>query len=663
VTGAVLHVDFETYSECDLAKAGAYAYAAHPSTDILCMAMAVDDMAPVLWLPGQALPEWLYEHVLLGRRVVAWNAPFERLIWRHVGVAKYGFPVLDDAQIWCAAAQGANMALPRDLGGAAAALGAAAQKDSNGRRVMLKLSKPRKPTKHNPATRWTPENAPEDFATLYEYCRQDVRAERDICGRLYALSDAERRMYLLDQVINDRGVRIDRSLISAAQAVVEQTLTVLDAELAALTGGEVTAATQTAKLVTWLYRNGVMTDSVAADVVTGLLERAERFPPAAVRALEIRQEAAKSSTAKLVAMLVAAGADDRIRGSLLYYGAKRTGRWSGRLHQPQNFPRGDEAILDDVAGAVAALMTGNADHARLLYGNPMLVVSTCLRLCMWAAEGHDMMAVDFANIEGRVLAWLAGEHWKVQAFRDYDGGTGPDLYKATYARCFGIDVDAVTKPMRQVGKVIELACGYQGWTGAFQTFAKLYGIKVSDDEAAKLAGAWREAHPAIAGRQNGLWARLNDATLQAVATPGRRVTVCPVTWLCSGGYLWCRLPNGRVLAYCQPTIEQNDRGEPAVHFWGEDSYTRRWQKQSGYGGLWTENIVQAISRDLLAEAMLRLEAAGYALVLTVHDELVAEVPHGFGSVPEMESIAAELPTWATGLPVAAAGWRDRRYKK
>jgi len=657
VTGPVVHVDFETFSECDLRSAGAYAYAAHPSTDILCMAWAIGDEEVNLWLPGEPFP---FDLIGLGvaARLVAWNAPFERLIWRHVGQRRYRFPAVADEQWWCAAAQAAQMALPRDLDGAAAALGGAQQKDATGRRIMLQLSQPRKPTLNDPRTRWTPEMAPEKFGILYDYCRQDVRAERGIGERLYAISDSERRMFLLDQKINDRGVRIDRPLILAAKRIVEQTLGELDLELRQVTDGAVQATTQVAALTRWVNDQGVLCDSLASHAIEALLAR-PGLPWSVEKALLIRQEAAKSSTAKLDAMLTAAGADDRIRGSLLYYGAARTGRWAGRLHQPQNFPRGDEAILEDVDGAVAAIATGNAGYVRAVYGSPMTVVSTCLRPMMIAAEGRDLMACDFANIEGRVLAWLAGEEWKLQAFREYDAGAGPDLYKLTYSRSFGVPVAAVTKPQRQVGKVQELACGYQGWVGAFLTFAKLYRMQVDDAEAARLAGAWRDAHPGV----RSLWGNLNDAAFKAVARPGTKHAVGPVAYLCQGDFLWCRLPSGRVLAYCRPTIEKNDRGEDAVHFWGTDSYTKRWCKQSGYGGLWTENIVQAISRDLLAEAMLRLEEAGYPLVLTVHDELVAEVPHGFGSVAAMEAIAAELPPWARGLPVTAAGWRGRRYQK
>jgi len=657
MSGPVVHCDFETYSEVDLRAAGAYAYAEHASTEILCMAWAIGDQAPQLWLPGDPFPPALAERIAAGGHVVAWNAPFERQIWAKVAVPRLGWPPLPDDQLYCAAAMAANMGLPRDLATAARALGLPAQKDAAGHRIMLKLSKPRRPSKNNPATRWTPESAPEDFRALYAYCLQDVETERGVHRKLYALSDREREIFLLDQRINDRGVKIDRPLIAAAQRVVDDTLKTLDGNLARVTAGAAAAATQTARLADWVNGRGVMCSGVSAAEIRRMLLL--DLPTDVRAALECRQLAGKSSTAKLEAMLAAAGSGDRIRGSLLYYGAARTGRWSGRLHQPQNYPRGDEGVLAVLDAAVDAIATGMAGFVEAMVGNPMEAVSTCLRPMMVAADGHDLIAVDFANIEGRVLAWLAGETWKLDAFRAYDAGTGPDLYKVAYSRSLGVPVDTVTKPQRQVGKVIELACGYQGWVGAFQTFAALYGISVADDEAARLAGAWREAHPKVVAT----WRGLNQAAVRAVLQPGTAHSFGRIAYVASGGWLWCRLPSGRVLAYCNPSIQPNSRGESAVWFWGVDSVTKQWVEISGYGGLWTENIVQAISRDLLAEAMLRCEAAGYPLVLTVHDELVAEVPHGFGSVAEMESLAAELPAWAEGLPVAAAGWRGRRYQK
>jgi DNA polymerase len=665
---AVAHVDFETFSECDLTEAGAYVYAAHPSTEILCMGWAIGEEPVQLWLPGQPFPAALAAHILIGGAILAHNAAFERQVWRSVGRRVHGFPEVDDDQWWCTAAQAANMGLPRDLDGAAGALGGAMQKDRDGHRIMRQVTKPKKATKADPSTRHTPALHPEKFTRLYAYCRQDVAAERGIAGRVYALSPAERATYLLDQRINDRGVKLDLTLARAAQRIVGAELKRLDALMAETTGNRVLACTEVGKLKDWLQDNGLPhINSVAAHVIEDCLQRAAalNMPWKVERALRLRQEAGKSSTAKLDAMLACAGHDDRARGLMLYYGAQRTGRWSGRLVQPQNMPRG---TLDerDVDMAIRLILDGDADSLRLIFGSVLAAVSSVLRGCFVAEDGHDLMACDFANIEGRVLAWCAGEAWKTEAFRAYDAGTGPDLYKVAYSRSLGTAVEQVTKPQRQVGKVIELACGYQGWIGAFQTFAKLYGVKVADDEAARLAGAWRDAHPRVVR----FWWDCNDAALRAVARPGTKQRVGPVTYLCKHDYLWCRLPSGRVLAYCQPTIEPNDRGEDAVHFWGVPNPlkpwkrgTARWAQMSGYGGLWVENIVQAISRDILTEAMHRCEAAGFPIVLTVHDEIVCEIPQGGPSLDALRDVMGALPAWAGGLPIATDGWAARRYKK
>lgn len=672
MTGPVLHLDFETFSECDLRAAGAYAYAMHPSTDILCAAYAATEGGrPALWRPGDPTPPAVRAAAAGGDwRIIAHNAAFERLIWQHVAVRRYGWPAPPPESFWCTAAQAANLGLPRDLDGAGGALGAKAQKDPTGRRVMLKLSQPRRPTKADARTRWTPEMAPEDFAHLYRYCEQDVAAECSIGDLMRPLSERERRIYLLDAKINDRGVKIDRKLIDAALRVVEAEQKRLNAELAEATGGAVGACTQTAKLTAWLQDAGVEADGVSAHALKTML--ADPETPDAVRAvLELRKEAAKSSTAKLKAMLNAACPDDRIRGSLLYYGAPRTGRWSGRLHQPQNFPRGDEAVTAMTDQAVSMILAGNLDAMRLVFGSPLDVVSSCLRPCMVAVDGHDLMCPDFSNVEGRGLAWLAGEEWKLQAFRDFDAGTGPDLYKVGAGRILNKAPEDITKKERQEqGKIPELACGYQGWVGAFHTFARLYGFTVSDEEAARIAGAWRDAHPAT----KGFWYALNDAAMAAVANPGRRFEAGPIAYKRAEGWLWCRLPSGRVLAYANPSIAKNDRGEDAVHYWGvpnpakpipqDGVSTRRWARLQAYGGLLAENVTQAMCRDLLAEAMLRLDAAGYPIALTVHDEIVVEAPHNFGSPAEVRQIVSEVPEWAAGMPIAVGKFgRQERYSK
>ena len=662
---AHLHIDFETRSACDLGAAGIHNYATHPSTDAWCMAWALNDLPPEILGTG-LLARSVRSHVENGGIDVAHNAQFEFMIWNYIMVPRYGWPELKLSQLRCTMAAAYSMSLPGALDNLAVALGLTDRKDAEGRRIMMQLAKPRSIADDGTITWW---DDADKLARLFEYCKQDVVVEREAHKHLVTLSDTEEAVWRLDQKINLRGIHFDRAAATAAKTMADSEKKRLDQAMQTLTGNYVGTCNSHAALCEWIQLQGVKIDGVAKPEV---LDALSGELPAHVRAaLLLRQEAAKSSTAKLKSMLAAASDDDRIRFMLQYHGAA-TGRWSGRRVQMQNMPR-PALEQAEIETCIELVTVGKRDEIDMLYGRPLDVIASCLRGMLDAAPGKDLMAADFANIEGRVLAWLAGEEWKLQAFRDYDAGIGPDIYKLTYARSFNVPVESVSKDDRQVGKVEELALGYQGWVGAFQTMAKGYNVVISDERAAEIAAAWRAAHPAI----RAYWPALEAAAIDAVRNPGSVRTVGPVGRQVSfrrvDNFLWLRLPSGRVLCYPYPEVILKTRvfddgktiTKDALQYVGQDSVTHKWGVVYTYGGSLAENITQAVARDLLAEAMTRLDKLGAPIVLHVHDEIVIEILETTSGdrLKMFEQIVAESPKWAAGLPIAAAGWRGKIYRK
>lgn len=651
-----LHVDLETRSACDLKKAGAYAYAEHPTTDVWCMAYAFGDEPVALWTSMDDPVPRIAEHIRAGGTLVAHNAAFERAIWHHVLAPKYGWPEPAVEQWRCTMAMAYAMALPGSLDAAAAALGITNRKDAAGSRIMLQLAKPRR-VEGGKSIWWTD---PAKLAKLYDYCVQDVEVERELESRLVPLRESELALWHLDQRINDRGVGVDTALCEAARKIVAAHTETLDAEMRAVTDLEVGACSNVLQLTRWVKARGVDVEKLAKGDIDEVLGRQD-IPEDVRRALELRREGGKASVAKITALQAGSNTDGRARG-LLQFHAASTGRWGGRRFQPQNIKRPD---LDrtGIDAAVEAVMRGNLPEIELAFGPPLSVVGDILRSMVIAKPGHRLLTADFSNIEGRVLAWLAGETWKLEAFRAFDAGTGPDLYKLAYARSFGIKAEAVTKDQRQVGKVMELALGYQGGVRAFQKMAVNYGLKMPDAEADALKVAWREAHPHVVA----LWKSMEKAAIAAVQNPGEKKVCGPFVFLKRGSFLWLRLPSGRALCYPYPSIVDKELPwggtAPALRYKGVDSYTRKWGDCDAYGGLLVENVTQAVARDIMAEAMFRLEAADYPTILTVHDEIVAEVLDGFGSVDEFTRVMVENPQWAPGLPIAAEPDENRRYRK
>lgn len=692
-----LHLDYETHSAAELKKTGTYVYVADETTDVWCAAYAVDDGPVKLWVPGDPVPGEIIDAVLGDWKIVAHNAAFERLVWWHICAPRYGWPKPRLEQFYCTMAMAYAMALPGALEGASAAVGLDMEKDMKGHRLMLQMAKPRRVEDDGTLIWWDDDDRKQ---RLYDYCKQDVVVEQELERRLLPLSEYEQNVWWLDQKINDRGVQTDTKLCHILNDIAARATKRLNVRMKALTDGEVFACSNVQQLVKWLNGRGLPAKSLAKDKLAEFLIM-DDLSDDVREALELRQEAAKASTRKINAMLNGANADGKNRGILQYHAAS-PGRWGGRRLQPQNLPRPTrkqheiEAIIDMLEKEPEAL-----DALELLYGRPLTAVSDCLRGLIVAPPGKDLVVADFSNIEGRVNAWLAGETWKLDAFRAYDRGEGPDLYLVAAGKIYSVSPDKA-KPYRQVGKVSELSLGYQGGIGAAAQMAKGYGVDFAPaldglkitataeqlEKAEKnyatykkrvpnpcgadfgiaadlIKQLWREGNPSITQS----WYDLEDAVIEAVDNPGRVVSALKgrIKYRKAGSFLFCQLPSKRCLTYAYPRIVDKKTPwgamKPALVYKGVDAMTKKWTDQDGYGGKFCENVVQAIARDLLADSFFRTEAAGYETVMHVHDETVAAVYEGFGSVEELESLMSELPDWAEGCPVEAEGWRGKRYRK
>jgi DNA polymerase bacteriophage-type len=631
-------IDFETRSAVDLRKTGVYKYAADPSTDIWCMAYKApwsDDV--LVWQPGDEVDAYLEDWIRAGGLLSAWNANFERTIWNEIMVDRYQWPATRIKQWRCTMAQASAMGLPRALGQAAAVLGVEEQKDKTGAALMLRMARPRKVNADGSYTWW---NTKDKVEALVAYCRQDVRTELSVAEVLNEMPDSERRLYQLDQRINDRGVALDVDLVHRVKALAANASTEIDAEIQRLTKGQVKAATNGMDLVAWLNSHGIATKSVDKQTVARLLT-SDKLHPVIREVLTLRQNGAKSSTAKYDAMLHAVNGDGRMRGLLVYHGAA-TGRWSGKLVQPQNFPR-PQKKQDELDEIIAKL---KADGDVSEHGAGTVLASDLLRSMLVAKDGHRLMFADYSAIEARVLAWVAGQNDLVETFRK-----GGDVYKEMASAIYNVDVENVTDGQRQVGKMAILGCGYGMGGNRFAEQCATMGIRIGEVEAKRIVYVYRDKNSRIAD----YWGDIEQEFIETVREAGGAKTV------------ELPLPSGRSLTYHNPRIIQRETP------WGEmrdtaqvdtlNSVTRQWVSQIIWGGLLTENVVQATARDLMATAMMALEVKGYNVILSVHDEIISEVPDNFGSLDEMIDIMTRVPAWAQGCPINAEGKEGKRYRK
>lgn len=691
-------IDFETRTTVELKHTGPYPYAQHPTTEPLCLGYRLNGWAGTkIWLPWMPPPHELFDAIAAGEIIHAHNAMFEKVIWRYVMAARYGWPPIPETQLRCIAARAAVVGLPRGLAKAAQLMGLPVQKDKEGHAVMMKMTKPRKWLKSEIKRGWVSQldlstgyyrrvahgeraiyhDTIEDLQKLVSYCRDDCDTEWELEKRLPELNRKEQVVWFLDQRINDRGIRVDRPTAACAVEIANEVTERLNSRIDKLTNGHVTAGSKVKDLKTWIERRmphlGGL-PNLDKERLAWLLSQPDT-PPDVKHACRIRQEAGKVSNAKYRSLLSGASQqDDRIRDTLLYCGAGRTGRWAGKRVQPHNMPR-EGFDVEQIEEVVGAIRTANVDYLASVAGEPMKSLSWCLRNCLVAAPGHRLLVSDLSAVEARGLCWLAGEDWKLRAFADYDTITGhddrgkpiragKDMYVLSADRVrelTGLDTGDA-KEHRQLGKVCELALGYQGWVGAFQTFGSIYRIYVPDDTAADIAAAWRKAHPMITS----WWSMLEESAILAIQNPGRAYKARRVTFWVHGSYLICQLPSGRRLYYVNPKVRNRERfgkTKLAISYEGIDSYTHQWVRIDTYGGKLAENITQAVCRDFLVEGMLNLENAGYPIVLHVHDEVVSELPYGYGNIHQVENLMTQMPAWADGCPLAAEGFESERYRK
>jgi DNA polymerase bacteriophage-type len=569
-------IDIESRSAADLRKIGTFAYAEHPTTAITHVATSI---GVEVWRPSQSsIPRHLADALADSSTIlVAHNFQFERAVMSGPAGRAIGLPdaTLATLERWdCTAARAAHVGLPRDLAGAANALRLRVQKDAKGHALMLRVSKP---CTLNPLSWWDDQERQEHLA---EYCRQDVVVEAELDRVLPALSAAERAIWLATERLNDRGVLIDQDLLNRLIDIAATARLDMDQQIATLTAGLVPRVSNHAALTRWLVQNGIEVEGCSRSIVTELLDHCGTgtrsvLDPTVRAVLELRQDGGGSSSQKATAIQRQLSADGRVHGALIYGGAPATLRWSSTGAQLHNLKRHDprftdpkQLLSDVVSGSSTAELAQN-------YGSPLKVVSELLRPLLIAAPGHTLITADYAQIEARVLAWLAGQNDRLNVFRAYDAGNGPDLYRVTAARIYQTPVEAVTKDQRQIGKTADLALGYQGGAKAFRSMAKNFGLQITDEQAEVVKQAWRTAHPYITA----FWHNLDAAACEClVQPPGPTFTVGRIAFRRNKNAMVMRLPSGRSLVYWYPSLKEAEMpwGEmrTQMHYWSQDAMTR-----------------------------------------------------------------------------------------
>ena len=645
----ILGIDLETLGNVDIKAAGGYRYA--ETCEILLFAYAYDD-EPVQVIDltsGEEIPRFVLSDLTDPTVLkVAYNAQFERTVLTHY-LRKLGMLPADiwlDARQWqCTMVLGLTLGLPGSLASLGEAMGLAEdeKKMAVGKTLIRKFCVKGRGFK-------TPAEDPENWELFKEYNRRDVETERTLRKRLwkYLPEKAEHDLWALDQRINDRGVTIDRQLAEAAIKIdADMKQEVIDKAKEVTGLGNPASGAQ---LKLWIMQNEGLAEPPASLTKTTIPEIMKTARQESTKeALRLKLQLGKTSTKKYETMLTALCDDGKVHGLLQFYGASRTGRWAGRLVQVQNLPRCYLSPLDEPR---EVLKQGDREIFEALYENVPDTLSQLIRTAFTASPGHRFIDCDFSAIEARVIAWLADEKWRQDVFAQ-----NGDIYCASASQMFGVPVKkhGENGELRQKGKIAELALGYGGGTGALKAFgADKMGLTEAD--MCEIVEKWRNSSPNICG----LWRGVENAARRAIARPGRRIACRHgVEFRVVDDIMFITLPSGRRIAYQHPTIDDED----SITYMGVNQTSRKWSTIGTWGGKLVENIVQAIARDCLAVAMTRLDAAGYKIVMHIHDEMVADMPEDEGSLAEVEKIMSQPIDWAPGLILNAEGWEDRYFKK
>ena len=736
-------IDFETYSEAGMlldlsdpkkpmgkwigpegaTKKGLFAvgmrvYAEHPSTEVLCAAYDLKDgRGKRHWRPGEPNPQDLFDYIAQGGLVEAHNSGFERVIWTFVCQRLYGWPAFPPAQWRCSAAKSRAWGLPGALANVGDVLNIASKKDADGKRLLDKFSIPRTPTQKDKRYRVHPEEDPEDAQKLYAYNDRDIEAEAQVSARVPDLIPIELDYWLADQAINFRGIGVDLEGARNCAAIVRQCLAKYTRQMVAITGGIEPGQLQALK--GWMAAFGVYADSLDEDGIAALLSRND-LSPHVRQVLEIRQLTGSASVKKVFAMLNHATVGGRLCDLFIYHGA-RTGRDTHADVQPGNLPKAGPALrwCDDVncgkpygqhldgcpwCGASAAfskadgwswqaaetalsvIATQSVEVVEWFFGDALLTVSGVIRSLLVAGPGKRLIASDYSSIEAVVTATLSGEQWRIEAFQRREdiylhGAAGITGRSYEWYKNWSAENDGKKHPDRQkLGKVSELALGFQGWLSAWRAF----GGEGTDDEVKANILAWRAKSPMVVELWGGQirgqpWAPerveyfgLEGMAILAVLNPGQRFQYRDLGYQVIDDVLYCHLPSGRRLAYHQPRLSKGARREGWAELYSLSYMTWNtnpkygplgWVRMETWGGRLAENAIQATARDIMSHAVVNLERRSYPVVLRVHDELAAEVDEGFGSLAEFEAIMCDVPPWARGWPIRAGGWEGQRYRK